>query len=245
MPFEIHDVDRQVMQRLMGKPEIPQATQDAYFKVQRARHSASIPGNMDLATITAILLASDALTLPTAVETKFGKVKEGDKLEFRVNDYQWDKCMFIGVHSAEAHTYDIVLDGSIRTVRENQLRFIPELQGSATFPATSASIRSADLVDPPKEERVERPEIEPEPTVVALSDDEKQKLFDNLKTKFPKNAPVEVCPDGGESVDGVVSHCGNGPLLGKVAVKVKGEKNFKWFRSCDVFINDEALATAS
>ncbi len=242
--MQFHDIDKQVLQRLTGSPELSEAVQDAYFRVQRARHRASIPGNMDLATLTAIALHAGALELPQAVATKFGHLKEGDTVYFRINDYEWNKAMFVRVVDPETHVYEIVLDGQRRPVGEGSLRLThPSTDAASTIPPKAPSKPASELVDPPPEDRIERPEVDPEDIVLKISDDDKQKMYDNLRLQYPKNTPVDVCPDGGEAVEGVVSHCGNGPLLGKVAVVVKGEKKFKWFRSCDVFVNEEALTT--
>lgn len=239
---EMHDIDRSVLQRLVGKPDLSEKLMDLYFRLQRARHRASIPGNMDLASLSMMALMSGDLELPKAVSCKFGHLKEGDRLEFRINDFEWHTCMFVQVRDADAHTYDVIIDGELRTMREGQLR--EKAAPPVVAGPVSATKSAAEQVDPAPEDRIEAPEIDPEEIVLKVTDDEKQLMLDNLRKQFPKGTPVEVVPDGGASVNGVVSHCGAGPLLGKVAVKVAGEKTFKWFRSCDVFVNEEALATA-
>lgn len=222
----LHETNKEEIQRMLGVPmrmkEIPPVVVERVLKAQqciaRLNQSTQLPAH------TLLLLCYDQEVTPQPTKTKYGHLKEGTTVYFKVNEYEWQPCTFLAVADPQMHTYHIHIWGENRTAPENMLREShPADVTEADIQAPAAEAKSEATTEEGRDEDLEAQRI--------------ADACDKLKEAFPKDTQVDVAIPGEAFFQGTV--CGHGTPKnqpGKLQVRPSTEtgKGFRWVAASNV-----------
>lgn len=234
MADTLHDLNKSELERMLGVPIVmpclPPEVVERCLKAQRCLGRMSI--GQQLPTHFLLSICYEFEKLPVATPTKFGHLKEGHPLFFRVNDYEFAPCTFVSVQDPLTHTYRVELWGEQRPVAENQLR--EHHPGDA--PADVSPLLLAKTTKTPapvSDEAAVAPVVEEDNEAnrdAELVAQRAQDHAERLKAAWPKGSAVDVALPGEGFFQGTIIGHGAGSTAGRMQVRPVAEKgkSFRW-----------------
>lgn len=214
---QIHGQNLETLQRMLGIPismkAIPPEVVERVLKAQKCIGRCSL--SEALPDYVLLCLCYDFQTLPKSVPTKYGHLKDGDTIYFKVNEFEWQPCTFRAVADPQMHTYHIYIWGENRTAPENMLR--------ETHPGDVPVESEPVPVAPSSEADTKDAESESERDA-ELQAQRLEAAQERLKSAFPKDKAVDCSIPGEEFFQGVVIGHGNGRWAGTINVRPSTEK---------------------
>lgn len=214
---QIHENNRAAIERMLGIPikmkSIPPEVVDRVLKAQKCMSRVSLSESLPEHTL--LLLCYDFEMVPKPVPTKFGHVKEGTTMYFRVNDFEFQPCVMLGVADAQTHTYHVHLFGENRIAPENMLREQHPGDAPAIEEVTPAVVAAGDTKDEPDTESARDAELEAERVAETL---------ERIKALWPKDKAVDCAIPGEPFFQGTVRGHGAGRWAGTIDVRPLAEK---------------------
>jgi len=243
--MQMHDADKQQLEMMLQIPmkmkALPANVLTEYAKMQMAYHRLQ-PGSLPLPVLMGILMKCDAIQLPTPVSTKFGHLKEGDKLFFKVNQWETADCTFVSILDASTHTYLVRLWGEERPVAENQLmeHHPADVAAKVTPPEEDDDGEDGDEETPAQVSNIgvavkERTDAAAAKKAKAEQEkaqaDLQQQAQEALEKQWPKGKTVDCAIPGEAFFVGTVQMVGTKhPYLGRLRVIPKDRSlgSYRW-----------------
>ena len=190
---EMHDADRRILNAVLRIPQtrlhMPEQVLNLYEKAQYARHATGGQGSLPEAVLMCICLIADAIELPQATPTKFGKLAVGTKMFLRVTAWEVVPVEFVGVKDPISKTYTISFCGELRTVNEQQLSLTDPRQASKPVPVTQKPV-----------EAVEQVATEADDALAQQRSD----ALNRVKARWTVGKRVDACPPSQSAFTGTI-----------------------------------------
>lgn len=212
----IHGQNLESLQRMLGVPirlkAVPPVVIERVLKAQKCMSRISL--SEALPEYVLLTLCYDFEEVPKAVPTKYGHLKDGDTIYFKVNEFEWQPCTYQGVADPQMHTYHVFIWGENRTAPENMLReshpgdvpVEPEVPVKAESPKAVASDTETE------EDRDEE-----------LQAQRALEVAERIKQQYPVGRVVDVAIPGEEFFTGTVLSHGTGRWVGMINVRPSTE----------------------
>lgn len=212
----LHEQNRDSLQRMLGVPirmkELPKELIEDVLRAQAC--AARINPGGYLGDSFLLGLAFKYEELPRATPTKFGHLKEGATMFFKINPYESVPCEFIRVADSLTHTYLVRLFGEVRPVGENMLSLEhPADVIQDQVPAATKKV-AEDTEDSAETEAKRNEELKAARAV---------ELTERLKEQWPVGRVVDVAIPGEEFFTGTILSHGTGRWAGMVHVRPSTE----------------------
>ncbi len=220
----LHENNRTAIERMLGIPmklkAIPPEVVERVLKAQKCMSRVSLSESLPEHTL--LLLCYDFEMVPKAVPTKYGHLRDGETIYFKVNEYEWQPCQYLGVCDPQMHTYHIHIWGENRTAPENMLResHPGDVAVEAELQKPDIGVQKAVASDTETEE-----DRDEELAAQRLLD-----LSDRLKEAWPKTSAVDCAIPAEPFFQGTVIGHGTGKYAGQLQVRPLKEtgKGYRW-----------------
>lgn len=230
----IHGQNLESLQRMLGVPirmkAVPPVVIERVLKAQKCMSRISL--SEALPEYVLLTLCYEFEEVPKSVPTKYGHLKDGDTIYFKVNDFEFQPCVFRGVADPQMHTYAIYIWGEERIAPENMLRETHPGDVPVEQEPVAPVVAAGDTEDEPETEEARDAELAAKKVL---------DLAERLKEQWPKDRVVDVAIPGEEFFKGTVIGHGAGRWAGTINVRPQAEKGNGYRRVPAQYISTSEL----